>query len=117
MADMSKISWWQWLPIPWWRIVATVDAADEVPLHIPRKGAVLVGSRKKPKWLAFDCPCRSGHRIMVTLDVTHTPHWKITGASSLSLWPSIDYQTRSRRCHYIVRNGRTLWVHDHEAPR
>ena len=50
--------WWRavW-PFSPWRIVAEVDAADEVPDRLPRKGAVLVGSRQHPKWIAFDCPC------------------------------------------------------------
>ncbi|MHB1643820.1 MAG: DUF6527 family protein [Acidithiobacillus sp.] len=107
---MSKIPWWQWLPIPWWRIVVSVDAADEIPTKLPHKGAVLVGSHRQPKWLAFDCPCRRGHRVMVTLDVAHQPHWTIKGDLLLTLWPSVDDHTAGRRCHYIIRNGRTLWA-------
>lgn len=107
---MSNIPWWQWLPIPWWRIVAIVSAADEVPSHMPRKGAVLVGSRRQPKWLAFDCPCWHKHRVMVTLDPSHQPHWTVTGSLFLTLWPSVDDRTAGTRCHYIIRNGRTLWT-------
>lgn len=108
---MSKIPWWQWLPFPWWRIVTSVDAADEIPPKLPHNGAVLVGSHRQPKWLAFDCPCRRGHRVMVTLDAAHRPHWAVTGGFFLSLWPSVDDYTAGRRCHYIIRNGSTLWVH------
>lgn len=108
---MSKIPWWQWLPIPRWRIVASVDAADEIPARLPRKGAVLVGSRRQPKWLAFDCPCQRAHRVMVTLDTAHRPYWTVTGGFFLNLWPSVDDRTAGRRCHYIIRNGRTHWAH------
>jgi hypothetical protein len=102
--------------LPWWpwRIVATVAVADEVPDKLPYRGAVLVGSPTYHKWLVFDCPCRSGHRIMVTLDSHHSPHWRISKDMRLSLWPSVDATFARKRCHYIIRNGMTIWVHDKE---
>lgn len=110
---MSDIGWRKWLPAGSWRVVGQVDAADEVPDDIPRNGAVLVGSVEHPKWLALDCPCRSGHRIMVSLDSGHWPHWTLVGASTtLTLWPSIDYHGPSRRCHYFIRRGRVHWVRE-----
>jgi hypothetical protein len=112
MDDMISFSWWQSLPWLPWRIVATVDAADEIPEHLPRNGAVLVGSDKYPKWLVLDCPCRQGHRIMVTLDNRSKPHWRITGNRRLTLLPSVDAYTGRRRCHFIVRDGRIIWVHE-----
>jgi hypothetical protein len=110
MGSVSKIPWWQWIPGRSWRIVATVEAADEIPLRLPRNGVVLVGSRQYPKWLAFNCPCRTGHRIMVTLDANHSPHWNIVSEQKLSVWPSFDYRTPNLRCHYIIRSGRILWA-------
>lgn len=107
---MKTIRWWQWLPIFPWRIVASVDAADEVPKALPRNGAVLVGSSERPKWIAFDCPCRSGHRIVLSLDRSHRPHWTLSGDRALTVSPSIDYQTKQRHCHYFVRNGRIEWA-------
>lgn len=112
MDGMMKFSWWQSLPWLPWRVVAVVEAADEIPETLPRNGAVLVGSDADPKWLALDCPCRQGHRIMVSLDRQTKPHWRITGSSRLTLWPSVDAHTERRRCHYIIRDGRTVWVHD-----
>ncbi len=68
MANLAKISWWQWLPlVGWlsgWRIVVVVESADEVPQRLPYNGAALVGSTDRPKWIVFDCPCQTGHRIM-----------------------------------------------------
>lgn len=112
MADLSRIRWWQWLPIFGWRIVVAVDAADEVPHSLPRNGAALVGSQAYPKWLAFDCPCRTGHRIMISLDRNRRPHWTVSDAARLSVRPSVDYQTAKQRCHYFVRNGRIDWAKD-----
>jgi hypothetical protein len=115
MADMMKISWWQWLPIFRWRIVAIVEAADEVPTRLPRNGAVLVGSAERPKWIAFDCPCRSGHRIMLNTDKSRLPHWSTTSQGRLTISPSVDYYEVPKRCHYFVQNGRIRWVHDRKA--
>lgn len=112
MASVSAISWWHWLPHFSWRIVAIVEAADEIPLRLPRKGVVLVRSQQRPKWLAFDCPCHTGHRIMITLDATHSPHWNLVSKRKLTVWPSIDYRVPGRRCHYSIKSGRTIWVHN-----
>jgi hypothetical protein len=116
MADLTKIRFWQWLPIFGWRIVAVVDSADDIPRRLPRNGAALVGPLTRPKWIAFDCPCRSGHRIMLAADQAHTPHWSTTVRGRLSITPSIDYRGSTRRCHYFVRNGRVHWAADTSAP-
>ncbi len=112
---MSAVPWWQFIPWLPWRVVATVEAADEVPEHLPRRGAVLVGSPTYQKWVVFDCPCRGGHRIMVTLDRSHWPHWRLTEKPLLSLWPSVDAMYGGQRCHYIIRNGATHWVRDNRV--
>ncbi len=114
MASIGRLPWWEWIPGRSWRIVATVEAADEIPERIPAAGAVLVGSAKHPKWLAFDCPCRTGHRIMVTLDPSHYPHWTVLDAKKLSLSPSVNYRTKHRRCHYMIRRGKIAWVNEKE---
>jgi len=109
------IDWRKWLPAGPWRVVEQVDAADEVPDTIPKNGAVLVGSRQHPKWLALDCPCGTGHRVMVALDPRNWPHWTLaagTNESPLTLWPSIDCRRPERRCHYFLRRGRVLWIRE-----
>ena len=110
MAQIGRVPWWQWIPFRPWRIVAAVEAADEIPLRLPGKGAVIVGSRTHPKWLAFDCPCRTGHRIMVSLDRLHRPHWTIIEEKKLTVSPSIDYQAPGRRCHYFLKRGKIVWA-------
>jgi Family of unknown function (DUF6527) len=115
MAGVGKIPFWEWIPGRAWRIVSTVEAADEIPKRLPSTGAVIVGSLKSPKWLAFDCPCKTGHRIMVTLDPAHRPHWVIKDIKKLSISPSVDYRTPEKRCHYYVNNGKIQWVHDRKV--
>jgi hypothetical protein len=112
MAGVGQIPFWEWIPGRAWRIVATVEAADEIPERLPRRGAVIVGSLLRPKWLAFDCPCKTGHRIMVTLDPAHRPHWIIQKGKKLSISPSVDYRTAEKRCHYYLADGKITWVKD-----
>ena len=113
MAMMNRlISWWKSLPLSWsaWRIVASVSAGDEIPHCLPRKGVIVVGSPECATWLAFECPCRTGHRLMVNLDKHRYPFWSIDSLRPLSVWPSIDSMSSSGRCHFVVRNGRIRWI-------
>jgi hypothetical protein len=110
------IPWWQWLPLPWrkWHRVARVNAGDEVPDRLPRRGVVLVGPAEHPTWAAFDCPCGRGHRLMVNLDKTRIPAWRVESLSPLSLRPSIDDITPERRCHFFISNGKITWAHNEQ---
>jgi hypothetical protein len=117
MGKIGQMSLWDWIPGRSWRIVATVEAADEIPPQLPSTGAVLVGSIKHPKWLAFDCPCKTGHRIMITLDQKHFPHWSIFNEKKLTVSPSVDYRVPGRRCHYLIRQGKVIWVKEKEVSK
>ncbi len=118
MANVRKIRWQEWLPIHGWRIVAVVEAADDVPRRLPRRGAVLIGSVSRPKWVAFDCPCGRGHRILLNTDKSRRPHWSVSLDGPLSITPSIDSVYAMHRCHYFVRDGKVRWVaHDDSVER
>ena len=114
MAGIKRlIAWWQSLPLPWqaWRIVGQVDAGDDVPDRLPAKGIVLVGAPGSATWAAFDCPCRTAHRLMVNLDRARHPFWNVDSLKPLTICPSIDDITLERRCHFVVRSGRIYWAH------
>lgn len=117
MAGLGRFPLWGWIKGRSWRIVTIVDAADEIPDRLPAKGAVLVGTPEHPKWLAFDCPCKSGHRMMVSLDRAHYPHWTLHDPKKLTISPSIDYISAERRCHYLVRGGKIFWVKERKEKR
>ena len=113
MAGMNGlVVWWQSLPLPWrrWRIVGRVDAADEVGEHLAYRGVVLVGAPERAAWAVFDCPCRTGHRLMVNLDTARYPVWRVEYARPLTIRPSIDDSTPERRCHFFVHNGKISWA-------
>ena len=115
MAGMKKLTaWWQSLPLPWraWRIVGQVDAGDEVPDRLPDRGVVLVGMPEDATWAVLDCPCRTGHRLMVNLDRARHPFWSVDSLKPLSIHPSIDDITPERRCHFSVRGGKIKWARD-----
>lgn len=107
-----KINWWQWRPFQPWRIVGFADSADEVPNRLPRNGIILVGDQRRLKWLVFDCPCRTRHRIMLNADPARRPMWKLSQGGRPTILPSIDYRGQDRRCHYFLRNGRIAWAED-----
>ena len=110
MAGM-RIRWWDWLPFQPWRIVETVDDADNVAERLPRNGVSLVGRIGSYKWVVFDCPCRGGHRIMLNLDPQRRPCWSVdTLSRRLTIMPSVDYSDAAKNCHYFVRRGRILWA-------
>jgi hypothetical protein len=106
-----KIAWWQWMPVWRWRVLGSVEDADEVPDRLPRRGAVVVGSASYPKWIAFDCACGRRHRILLNTDPRRRPAWRLAGTHPLSIAPSIDYGGE-QRCHYFIRDGKTLWAKD-----
>jgi len=107
-----NIPWWEWLPFWAWRAVGAVDSADDVPDKLPRNGAVIVASGQRQKWIAFDCPCRGGHRVLLNLDPARKPAWTLSNAGGLTISPSVDYHDGRRRCHYIVRAGKISWAKD-----
>ena len=107
-----KIAWWQWLPLWRWRIVGGTESADEVPDRLPRNAVTLVGDPRRAKWIIFDCPCRTGHRIMLNADTGRKPYWTLNGTPSLTISPSVDYRGAQRRCHYFIRDGKIIWAKD-----
>jgi len=109
MALGRRLRWRQRLPHRKWRLVLAVEEADEVPERLPRHEAVLVGPAEKPKWIAFDCPCRQGHRVMLNLDRRRMPVWSLVSQRPLTLSPSIDDYTKGR-CHFFLRQGKIKWV-------
>ncbi len=97
---------------------ATVAHALDVPEQLVPGGAVLVARPGFQDWLAFDCPCGTGHRLLMTLSTTRRPHWKMTvGAhDSVTLTPSIDSYSDHGRCHFWLREGRVSWVQPPASP-
>ena len=100
---------------PRWEVSGTAEAGDLVPAIIPQHTAILIGAASRPQWLAFDCACGTGHRIMLNLEQTRRPSWKLMSRRPLTVKPSVDYQGPDRRCHYVIAKGRIQWVTSGES--
>ncbi|WP_271528072.1 DUF6527 family protein [Bradyrhizobium sp. CCBAU 25338] len=120
---LAHLPRWKWLQLGWlpqWLTdqpplycIGQVESADEIPEKLPSNTAVVVGDASRLKWIAFDCPCRSGHRIMLNLDRGRSPFWQLsTVEGTLSLSPSVNYHNGRRRCHYFIKNGKVDWMGD-----
>lgn len=102
--------WWSWLPRRRYRVMRRVDAADLVPDRLPRKALVTVENDAGPAWVAFDCPCRGRHRLLIPLSMGRSPHWLLTGSKTPSLHPSVDSESEGKRCHFSLIDGRIHWA-------
>jgi hypothetical protein len=100
---------------PRWEVSGTAEAGDLVPAIIPRHTAVLIGTARHPQWLAFDCACGTGHRIMLNLERTRRPSWELMSSRPLTVRPSVDYRGPDRRCHYVIVKGRIRWAGSRES--
>ncbi|WP_445168714.1 DUF6527 family protein [Mycolicibacterium sp. Dal123E01] len=87
-----------------------ISSVFDVPTEFIRRTAVLVAKGDVEQWLIFDCPCRAGHRVMLNLDPTSRPAWRIIDRQRLTLRPSVDEITESGRCHYFINKGKVIWV-------
>ena len=110
MARLGLKRWWQSRHPGPWRVALVVSEADQIPMAMAASEAVLVASNGISKWLAFDCPCGTGHRVMLNLDRARWPHWTVFGEAPLTLSPSVDMETADRRCHYLLYYGHVNWV-------
>ena len=106
------LNFFNWFPRRRWVIFAVVEEADEIPEFLPKKGIVLVGVKTAPKWIVFDCPCRTNHRIMLNADRSTNPYWSINSFSQrqLTIQPSVEFRSDNKYCHFFVQTGKTIWV-------
>ena len=90
--------------------VVYYTSRNEVPTRLPRRAIAVVGTRERPKWAIFRCPCGRGHEIALNLSPTRNPFWQLAGDSHApSLYPSVDSYS-PHPCHYWIREGRVCWA-------
>lgn len=108
--------------IDWWRRhrrniaridkVRTYPSVATLPGHIGRHELAIAGD--PAAWAVLECPCGNGHR----LDIRIRPYgkatvWKLSETSSgPSMYPSVDFDSAQRRCHFWLDRGRVRWVDD-----
>ncbi|MGE5282000.1 MAG: DUF6527 family protein [Chloroflexota bacterium] len=110
------IDWWRRRRVTRPRIdrITRYRELPDLPVNLDRHSLAVCGPDSALKWAAFECPCGRGHRIVVSLQSTHHPRWRLSAVDAgPSLWPSIDSHGESR-CHFWLEDGRVCWVKDHE---
>jgi hypothetical protein len=89
--------------------VKTVERMSEVP---DKTGSFIfiVERGGHAQWAVFDCPCRRGHRLTVSLRKSDHPHWSIRWrGEKLSLSPSL-WLTNDCKSHFWIRDNKVTWV-------
>ena len=71
---------------------------------------VIVGTRERPKWAKFKCPCGCGDTLSLNLMQSHRPCWQVTleKDGSVTVFPSVD--ATSCKSHFWVRRSEIEWV-------
>jgi hypothetical protein len=83
----------------------------DLPTSIPRHELAIVGDPNRPKWLALECPCGEGHRLVINLGSNGAARCRVDDRDGgPDVHPSIDYQGAERRCHFWLSAGRVHWV-------
>jgi hypothetical protein len=88
-----------------------VQRVSEVP---DNTGSViyLVQRNDTLLWAIFDCPCRTGHRLSVTLRAGDHPHWTLRQEGNLAtMYPSLWYHDHCHSHFWITRN-QVRWLFD-----
>ncbi len=94
------------------------ERQSEAPLSIPRHALVLVGTTERLKWAMFECPCGTGHKIMINLAASRNPYWRVSvDDGHPSVAPSVDFHDAHGRCHFWLRNGKVEFTPDSVRPR
>lgn len=107
------IDWWRRRRITPPRLdqIECCASHAELPENLPRHQLAIIGTPVAPKWLVLECPCGSGHRLKVNLAASSRPRWQLVDAEAgPNVFPSIDFDGRERRCHFLIREGRVRWA-------
>jgi hypothetical protein len=95
---------------PEFSVLRYYESVALVPEQLPPNEMAIVGVPLLPKWALFECPCRGGHRVQLSLQHSHRPKWRlrvIYGKPSLA--PSI-WVDAPAGCHFWIISGRVMWV-------
>ena len=95
---------------PYYSTVKFVNSKSLIPDDTGRT-VYIVGTKKIPKWVIFECPCGQKHQLNVPLMKSVSPHWTLIvkrGAATLS--PSISVDNDPCTSHFWLRNNRIEWA-------
>ena len=111
----------------WWRRhsrhspkihkIRRYSSTAALPAHINRHVLAIAGS--PPAWAVMECPCGHGHRLQIRIRPHHdSAVWALSESEGgPSLRPSVDFESRTMRCHFWLDRGRVRWVKDQRGRR
>jgi hypothetical protein len=86
------------------------ERQSDLPDALGAHELAIVGASDRPKWAVFDCPCATGHRIMLNLQRSRRPCWRLDiDVGEPSLHPSVDVRD-TFRCHFWLTRGQVHWA-------
>jgi hypothetical protein len=93
--------------------VRFADSMSDVP-DDPGASIFVVGHPSSPKWVVFQCPCNSEHRLQVPLMKSAHPRWTLDiRGEEASLRPSIWVNGDPCDSHFWLYRNRIQWAHRH----
>ena len=105
--------------IDWWRRhhqgspkihrVRIYESAAALPDQLPRRVLAVAGD--PAAWAVMECPCGTGHQLKVRIRAHgQATVWDLNQTEGRpTLDPSVDFDSKGRRCHFWLRNGRVIW--------
>lgn len=108
--------------VDWWRRrrrnAARIDqirnypAVATMPKNLDRHVLALAGD--PVTWAVLHCPCGHGHQLRIRVRPNgNAVVWRVTETDlGPSLFPSVDFVSSDRRCHFWLDRGRVKWVRD-----
>lgn len=85
--------------------------AEDFPELVKENTVYIIGDKKSPWLLAFECPCGCKQIIQLNLLKEADPNWKfkITNGNKISISPSI-WRTTGCKSHFFIRNSKVDWA-------
>ena len=98
-------------------LIGRVRSSHPTPEEIAPSEIVIVGDRKYRKWACFRCPGGCGEVILLSLNTSQRPSWKVVldWLRRPTLYPSVR-QLNECNCHFWVRKGLIEWCEDSGQP-
>lgn len=90
--------------------VSRTVSSHPTPEEIASGEIVIVGDETYRKWACFRCPGGCGEVILLSLNTSRRPSWKVIldWLKRPTLDPSVR-QLNECKCHFWVRKGRVEW--------
>ncbi|MFP5274974.1 DUF6527 family protein [Coleofasciculus sp.] len=92
-------------------LIGRIISSHPTPEEIAPSEIVIVGDEKYRKWACFRCPGGCGEVILLSLNTSRRPSWKVVldWLKRPTVYPSVR-QLNECKCHFWVRKGQIEWV-------